>query len=152
MTIADSMEIRDALVDAGCPEDRIHLADERYAMLTPKGVELFGKRFASFLWRAKLSYADESWDCDNFARSAAYYAAEDHARWEKVSAALAFGEVWYVGEDGGHAINWAAHVENEKVKICLYEPQVSWGNVGAAQVSMREVPLRAVSRWLFCSC
>lgn len=151
MTIVPASKIGDALRAAGCPEDRIFLPDSSYAMLTTDGVKRFGKRFASFLWRAGLDYGEDRWDCDNFAKAAAYYASEDWARWEKVDAAMAFGEMWYVGKEGGHAINWAAHPKNEEIEICCYEPQVGWGE-GPTQVSMRPVPLSEVSLWLFCSC
>jgi len=151
--VVSSRLVADALIKCGFQEHQIHPRDSEVALLTKRGVELLGKRFASFLWTTGLDkYADERWDCDDYASACRVFAAIDHAKWSKVDAGVAFGEVWFIGDEGGHAINFATH-ENEKgeLEICLYEPQVQWNSQGTAVVSLSEVPISSVQRWLFAS-
>lgn len=154
MKTIPSRHVVDTLIKLGCAEAKIFPRDTSVALLDEKGVALFGKRFASWLWRANVGNSgDESFDCDDFAGAAAFFARLDHATWHgNVDAGVAFGEVWYVDSDTGpHAVNFSAHSENDQIKIKLWEPQVQWNENGTRRVSMREVPLSRVSLWLFCS-
>ena len=131
----------------------MHPADTDVALLDIKGIPLFAKRFASWLWRTGLNrYADERWDCDDYADAAFAFAKIDHALWQKVDASVGLGMVWYWGEEGLHAVNWTAHQlgADEKITIKLWEPQITWNSSGTVLGAFSEVPVSSVSRWLFC--
>lgn len=153
MKIVPSIRVAEAFQKLGALEDQLHPRDENVALLAREGVAEFGRRFAVWLWENGFNtYRDEVNDCDDFALHAHSFAKQDHAQWTTVSAGLAFGEVWFIGDAGSHAINFAAH-ENEQgeIQICLYEPQVQWNQNGTAQVALSEVPASSVRRWLFAS-
>ncbi len=153
MKIIPSRAVGEALLKLGLTEAQMFPRDAEVALLARAGVVDFGRRFAAWLWRSGMeTYAAERWDCDEYAGAAHLFAKLDHALWRTEEAGLAFGEVWYIGETGGHAVNFAAHQnDNNELEICLYEPQVQWSDDGKAQVSMCAVPLSQVSRWLFAS-
>lgn len=152
MKIIRSRHVADALIKLGFAEAQIFPRDSEVALLDERGVALFGKRFASWLWRADVgNNGIESFDCDDYAGAAAFFARLDHATWHSnVDAGVAFGELWYVDNElGGHAINFTAHSEADEIKIKLWEPQIKWNESETRQVSLSEVPLSRVSRWLF---
>jgi hypothetical protein len=134
---------------AGCEESRIHPRDGDYVLLDRSAVPLFAKRFAAWLWDAGLHYVSERWDCDDYALCARCWASLDHALHSREEAGLAFGECWYISDEGGHAINWSVHTNAEgHLELALWEPQVTWAT-DTSQASMAPVPLENVQRWLY---
>lgn len=119
----DTKGVAAALVKAGVelPDD-FSIADRRYAALD---LGFLATTFSADLgaWNFQLfgKYAEEVRDCDDFARFAASVAQLWNAKSENEGHALAFGEFWYVKDNGdAHAIN-VALVEGGKV--VFFEPQ-----------------------------
>ena len=124
MTKLNSTQIVEALDRAGVglPED-VSIADRSYAAVD-RGflATTFSADLGAWIFQLFGKYAEEVRDCDDFARFAAAVAQ----LWNSKTAgnegcALAFGEYWYLRDDGqAHAINIAVVGDNQ---VVFYEPQ-----------------------------
>lgn len=71
-------------------------------------------------------YIPAAWDCENFAKAAAFWMTVLHQNSPNRPPAtgIAFGEFGYIKDNGeGHAINFFICIEDNKWKMYFYEPQ-----------------------------
>lgn len=99
-------------------ECQLHLADERYWLTPLKDVMDHIERSKVF----ELSYSDEVFDCDDFATLLHARMIESHWINGKRMLPHAFGEVWGVTPEGGHAINIMV---NSDGAVRFVEPQAT---------------------------
>lgn len=100
--------LRSLLVGAGIRSDRVHLADQTYAVLDTRWVfDVLYPWFRSDRAAKGLGVYSRRNDCDDFSRALAQAASDCHASTPVDEAeAPAFGEFWYARDTGsGHAIN-----------------------------------------------
>jgi len=159
MRIITSDQVSEVLSKAGIPRSQQYLADSDYVMMTEECVVGLGRRFKSFLWKAHIDqWREESGDCDDFSLLAEVLAKLDHRRYDgdNVPAALCFGRAWFIGNEGGHSVNFAIHErDNEELYLCLYEPQITpnpKNTFGEPEVCLAQYPSSNVQLWLFASC
>jgi len=132
----DTNGVAAALVKAGVglPED-FSIADRSYAAMQQGFLEqAFSESLKKWVLELGIRYQQECEDCDDFARFAASVAQLWNAKSANEGHALAFGEFWYVKDNGdAHAINIALV---EGGKVVFYEPQ-----------TQRIVELSEIEKW-----
>ena len=105
------------------------IADANYALPSKKWFETsFSSSYANFLFQLKESkYKKEENDCDDYARSCAFFAQLLHHNTIRKlqDTGIAVGEFWYTRDIGGdHAINFFLSRDDKgAVKVFFYEPQ-----------------------------
>lgn len=109
--------IRRRLIEAGLPDQSIHLADEVYCLLTPDDVQRIGPLVDDVLRQLGLEFTPDKFDCDDYADLVAVIIKLVHKKQNasSVKSAAAVGVVW--GAD--HAFIVAIH----KGSVGYYEPQ-----------------------------
>lgn len=123
-----SPELRSFLRTKNVLPNQELIADAKYVLPAKSWIEVeFSRALERFYDALKVAYwLDESNDCDDFARGAAYFAQLLHARTRRYpGTALAFGEFWYLQKSGGgHAINFFLYKDPDgALQVGYYEPQ-----------------------------
>lgn len=100
------------------------LADESYLLPSYHWLSnTFPAVLRDYKNRIAVIYARNTNDCDDYARIAA--ALAQYLNFQTgAEAALAFGEFWYIRNDGqGHSINCAVVFDNDDFRLLFFEPQ-----------------------------
>lgn len=100
------------------------ISDDSYALPSPSWVACtFARAWMWFLDHMRAGgYVEEAHDCDDFARLCAAYAQLCHRNTKRASGGLLFGEFWYHGADGGHALNVFIDPKSDP-PLRFFEPQ-----------------------------
>jgi hypothetical protein len=126
-----------ALLALNVPVAAIQLADDYY--VCPKRDWItgdFAAEWSGILTQLGARYRPEDRDCDDFARGAAYWAAEFWSQTpDNNDSGLAFGECWC--QSRRHAFNVALHLDaNGQLVVVAYEPQPAAGGVTFTRLAL----------------
>jgi len=111
---------------------QIHLADEEYWLTPLHDVIDLIEREKIF----NLAYRDDVHDCDDFAHNLADAMIRSQWKNQKRLKPHAFGEVWGLVPEGGHAINIMI---NDDGAVRFVEPQRDNGIMTVAECDMSEI-------------
>lgn len=108
---------------------RLAISDSQAAVPTRRWLQgPLADAWLSVMRQLQVTYSPDVWDCDDYARGAAFIAQLQHA-WtpnRPANSGLAFGEFWYRQAAGGqHAINAAFILEKGDLDLVHFEPQTS---------------------------
>lgn len=126
MTVITSKQIRELMDKNNIFCEITQIADKEYSLPDKNWI----LTEFSISWNSLQKFLeikewnDETNDCDDFARGAAFLAQTLHSR-HKLKTGLAFGEFYFHSDvvKGPHAINFFFYKENEELKLGFYEPQ-----------------------------